>query len=181
MTVPLLILGLGAAFAGVLGVHAFIGEGANEFWGAALVQTREVELYHAMHHDLPEWVHWSTFTVMALGTGIAFLYYMLVPSLPALTARIFRPLYLFLLNKWYFDELYDLIFVRPTFWIANVLWKVGDIGIINGLIDGTAAGVYRVTARTVRLQTGYIYHYAFAMLIGLALLVTWFMFMGGVR
>jgi NADH-quinone oxidoreductase subunit L len=118
---------------------------------------------------------------MAAGTLIAFLYYVLVPSLPALTARVFYPIYVFLLNKWYFDELYDFLFVRPTFWLANVLWKVGDIGIINGLIDGTAAGVYRVTARAVRLQTGYIYHYAFTMLIGLALLVTYFMFMGGGR
>jgi NADH-quinone oxidoreductase subunit L len=180
MYVPLLILGLGAAFAGVLGVHSFIGEGANAFWGASVVQTREVELYHAMH-EVPEWVQWSAFTAMAVGTVVAFLYYVLVPSLPALTARVFYPLYKFLLNKWYFDELYDLIFVRPTFWLANVLWKVGDIGIINGLIDGTAAGVYRVTARAVRLQTGYVYHYAFTMLVGLALLVTYVMFMGGVR
>jgi NADH-quinone oxidoreductase subunit L len=180
MTVPLLLLGLGAAFAGVLAVSSFIGEGANAFWGTAVVQKTEVELYHAMH-ELPVWVHWSTFTVMAAGTLIAFLYYVLVPSLPALTARVFYPIYVFLLNKWYFDELYDFLFVRPTFWLANVLWKVGDIGIINGLIDGTAAGVYRVTARAVRLQTGYIYHYAFTMLIGLALLVTYFMFMGGGR
>ena len=181
MYVPLLVLGLGAAFAGALGIHTFIGEGANAFWGAAVVQTKEVELYHAMHHELPEWVHWSTFTAMAIGTFLPFLYYMLVPSLPAITVRVFYPIYVFLLNKWYIDELYDLIFVRPTFWIANVLWKVGDIGIINGLIDGTAAGVYRVTARAVRLQTGYIYTYAFAMLVGLALFVTYFMFMGGVR
>ena len=73
------------------------------------------------------------------------------------------------------------IFVRPTFWLGNVLWKVGDIKIINGLIDGTAEGVYSVTQRAVRLQTGYIYHYAFAMLIGVALLVSYFMFMGGAR
>jgi NADH-quinone oxidoreductase subunit L len=118
---------------------------------------------------------------MALGTFMPFLYYMLVPSLPAITSRVFYPVYVFLLNKWYIDELYDFIFVRPTFWIANVLWKVGDIGIINGLIDGTAAGVYKVTARAVRLQTGYIYTYAFAMLVGLALFVTYFMFVGGVR
>ncbi len=71
--------------------------------------------------------------------------------------------------------------MRPTFWLGNVLWKVGDINIINGLIDGTAAGVYGVTQRAVRLQTGYIYHYAFAMLIGVALLISYFMFMGGVR
>jgi NADH-quinone oxidoreductase subunit L len=181
MLVALLGLGLGAAFAGALGIHTFIGEGANAFWGSAVVQTKEVELYHAMHNDLPEWVHWSTFTAMALGTFMPFLYYMLVPSLPAITSRVFYPVYVFLLNKWYIDELYDFIFVRPTFWIANVLWKVGDIGIINGLIDGTAAGVYKVTARAVRLQTGYIYTYAFAMLVGLALFVTYFMFAGGVR
>ena len=181
MAVPLLILGLGAAFAGAIGIHTFIGEGANAFWAGAVIQKTEVELYHAMHHDLPEWVHWSTFTAMALGTFLPFLYYKLIPSLPAITAKVFYPIYAFLLNKWYIDELYDFIFVRPCFWIANFLWKVGDIGIINGLIDGTAAGVYRVTQRAVRLQTGYVYHYAFAMLVGVALLVTYFMFMGGAR
>jgi NADH-quinone oxidoreductase subunit L len=118
---------------------------------------------------------------MLSGLALAVLYYVLVPSLPAVTARIFWPIYLFLLNKWYFDELYDLVFVRPTFWLGNVLWKVGDIAIINGLIDGTAAGVYRITSRVVRLQTGYIYHYAFAMLIGLAILITYFTFMSGGR
>lgn len=180
MYVPLLLLGLGAAFAGALGIHTFIGEGANTFWNNAVVQKTEVDLFHEMH-QLPEWVHWSTFTAMAIGTFLPFLYYKLVPSLPNITVRVFYPIYAFLLNKWYFDELYDLIFVRPAFRIANFLWKVGDIGIINGLIDGTAAGVYRVTARAIRLQTGYIYTYAFAMLVGLALLVTYFMFMGGVR
>jgi NADH-quinone oxidoreductase subunit L len=180
MYVPLLCLGFGAAFAGALGVHTFIGGGADTFWNAAVVQKTEVGLYNATQ-DLPEWVRWSTFTAMAVGTFMPFLYYVLVPSLPSITTRVFYPIYVFLLNKWYFDELYDLIFVRPTFWIANVLWKVGDIGIINGLIDGTAAGVYRITARAVRLQTGYIYTYAFAMLVGLALFVTYFMFMGGVR
>jgi NADH-quinone oxidoreductase subunit L len=175
MLVPLVILGLGTAFAGVLGVNAFIGDGAHSFWGSALVQASEA------HHELPEWVAWSAFAAMAVGTLVAFLYYVLVPSLPALTARIFYPLYAFLLNKWYFDELYNLIFVRPTFWLANVLWKVGDIGIINGIIDGTAAGVWLGAQRAVKLQTGYIYHYAFAMLVGLALLITYFMFMAGAR
>ena len=181
MTIPLMCLGFGAAFAGALGIYAFIGEGANAFWNNAVIQKTEVELYQASHHDLPEWVHWSTFTAMALGTFMPFLFYVIAPGLPALTVRIFRPIYLFLLNKWYIDELYNFIFVRPTFWIANVLWKVGDVGIINGLIDGTAAGVYRVTNRVVKLQTGYIYHYAFAMLIGVALILSWFMIMGGAR
>ena len=181
MTIPLMCLGFGAAFAGAIGIYTFIGEGANAFWNNAVVQKTEVELYQAMHHDVPEWVHWSTFTAMAIGTFMPFLFYVIAPGLPALTVRVFRPIYLFLLNKWYFDELYDFIFVRPTFWIANVLWKVGDVGIINGLIDGTAAGVFRVTDRVVKLQTGYIYHYAFAMLIGVALILSWFMIMGGAQ
>ncbi len=180
MTVPLMILAFGAVFAGILGLNSFIGDGANAFWGTAVVPTPHGEL-HGAEAELPVWVEWSAFAAMAVGTLVAFLYYVLVPSLPALTARIFYPLYVFLLNKWYFDELYDRIFVRPTFWLGNALWKLGDIGIINGLIDGTAAGVYRITGRAVRLQTGYIYHYAFAMLVGLALLMTYFIFLGGVR
>jgi NADH-quinone oxidoreductase subunit L len=117
---------------------------------------------------------------MLCGFLLSYLYYILVPSLPALTARLFKPLYLFLLNKWYFDELYDYIFVRPTFWLGRVLWKGGDGKIIDGLgPDGIASRVLWTTGRIVKLQTGYVYHYAFAMLIGVALLVTWFMFYSG--
>ena len=152
----------------------------QEFWGKAIFNGEHNHILHALH-EVPNWVPWAPTIAMAAGFVIAYLYYIAVPSLPALTARAFRPLYLFFLNKWYFDELYDCIFVRPTFWLGNVLWKVGDIKIINGLIDGTAEGVYSVTQRAVRLQTGYIYHYAFAMLIGVALLVSYFMFMGGAR
>ena len=101
--------------------------------------------------------------------------------LPAATARVFRPLYLFLLNKWYFDELYDWLFVRPALRLGRILWKEGDGAIIDGLgPDGIASRVIWTTGRVVKLQTGYVYHYAFAMLIGVALLVTWFMFYGGV-
>jgi NADH-quinone oxidoreductase subunit L len=116
------------------------------------------------------------------GFALAYLYYIAVPSLPAATARAFRPLYLFLLNKWYFDELYDWLFVRPAFWIGRVLWKGGDGKIIDGLgPDGVASRVLWTTGRVVRLQTGYVYHYAFAMLIGVALIVTAFMFGGSWR
>jgi hypothetical protein len=117
---------------------------------------------------------------MIAGLGLAYLYYILVPSLPALTAKVFKPIYLFLLNKWYFDELYDFIFVRPTFWLGRLLWKQGDGAIIDRLgPDGIASRVLWTTGRIVKLQTGYVYHYAFAMLIGVALFVTWFMFYGG--
>lgn len=117
---------------------------------------------------------------MAGGFAAAVLMYFLIPTLPELFARIFRPLYLFLLNKWYFDELYDLIFTRPAKWIGRQLWKIGDGRIIDGLgPDGVAARVIDVTNRVIRLQSGYVYHYAFAMLIGVALLITYFMFMSG--
>jgi NADH-quinone oxidoreductase subunit L len=177
--VPLAVLALGAVVAGAA-TPFFIGEGQHEFWGKAIFNGEHNHILHAMH-EVPAWVPWAATIAMAAGFVIAYLYYIVAPSLPAATAKAFRPLYLFFLNKWYFDELYDRIFVRPTFWLGNFLWKVGDIKIINGLIDGTAEAVYGVTQRTVRIQTGYIYHYAFAMLIGLALLVSYVMFMGGPR
>ncbi len=179
MLVPLAILAFGAVAAGAA-TPFFVGGAEADFWGKALFESADNHILHAMH-EVPDWVSWAPTIAMAVGTLLAVIYYILVPALPAFTARVFRPLYLFLLNKWYFDELYDAIFVKPTFWLGNFLWKVGDIAIINGIIDGTAAGVYRVTARAVRLQTGYIYHYAFTMLVGLALLISYFMFMSGGR
>ena len=95
-------------------------------------------------------------------------------------ARSTTLLYQFLLNKWYFDELYDFIFVRPALWLGRLFWKGGDGCVIDGFgPDGVSARVLDVTRNVVRLQTGYLYHYAFAMLIGAAALITWFMFAGG--
>ena len=130
-------------------------------------------------HDVPEWVMWAPFIAMLTGFVIAYAYYIAVPSLPAATAKAFRPLYLFLLNKWYFDELYNYIFVKPAFALGRLFWKGGDGAIIDGTIDGTAAGVGKITNRVVKLQTGYVYHYAFAMLIGVALLLTYFTYVNG--
>ena len=138
---------------------------------------RHNHVLHAMH-DVPEWVSYSSFVAMLIGFAIAWLYYIRAPWLPAATARAFKPLYLFLLNKWYFDELYDLIFVRPAFAIGRFLWKGGDGAVIDGAIDGTAATVGRITGRVVKLQTGYVYNYAFAMLIGVAALLTWLTYNG---
>jgi NADH-quinone oxidoreductase subunit L len=97
--------------------------------------------------------------------------------MPVELARQHQMLYQFLLNKWYFDELYDFLFVRPMKRVSYFLWKVGDGKIIDGLgPDGVSARVLDVTRNVVKLQTGYLYHYAFAMLIGVAGLITWFMF-----
>jgi len=107
--------------------------------------------------------------------------YILRPEKPAEIAAQHGLLYRFLLNKWYFDELYDAIFVRPAMWIGRTFWKVGDGRIIDGLgPDGVSSRVLDVAGRVVRLQTGFVYHYAFAMLIGVAALITWYL-LGGVR
>src|SRR3546814_1777245 len=99
---------------------------------------------------------------------------MAAPGLPAKAAQALRPLYLFSLNKWYFDELYDRIFVRPAHAIGHGLWKGGDGAIIDGLGPaGVAATTQGASRRTSALQSGYVYHYAFAMLIGVVALITW--------
>jgi NADH-quinone oxidoreductase subunit L len=178
MLVPLLVLAAGAVFAGVAFSYFFIGGGYEDFWRTALFEAPGKDIRHHMH-EVPEWVLWAPTLAMLSGLGLAVLYYVLAPWLPAATARTFRPVYLFLLNKWYFDELYDRIFVRPAFAIGRLLWKGVDGAVIDGTIDGTAKGVLWGTGRIVRLQTGYVYHYAFAMLIGVAALLTYFILAGG--
>jgi len=179
MRIVLAALALGSIAAGFAFQHYFIGGGYKEFWGRALFEGQNNHIMHAMH-EVPEWVAWAPTTAMLAGFGLSYLYYILVPSLPDLTARLFKPIYLFFLNKWYFDELYDWLLVRPAFWLGRLLWKRGDGTVIDGLgPDGVANRVLWTTGRIVKLQTGYIYHYAFAMLIGVALIITWFMFYAG--
>src|SRR6201997_2902408 len=103
------------------------------------------------------------------GFGLAHLFSIARPSLPVELARSQPLLYNFLLNKWYFDELYDFIFVRPAKWLGYTLWKKGDGWLIDGFgPDGVSARVLDITRNVVKIQTGYLYHYAFAMLIGAA-------------
>ena len=115
-------------------------------------------------------------TVAVIGIAVAYALYVVDPRLPARLALQFRALYLFLLNKWYFDELYDWLFVRPAMMIGGGLWKSGDGAVIDGLgPDGVAAVTRDLARQASRLQTGYLYHYAFAMMIGLVVLVTWYL------
>ncbi|MEZ5849410.1 MAG: NADH-quinone oxidoreductase subunit L [Hyphomicrobiaceae bacterium] len=182
MLVPLFVLAAGAVLAGVVFSGSFIGHGYKEFWGKALVEgTRQP--HHARHARDPGVGGLGAVRRHAVRSGAGLhVYYIAVPSLPAATARAFKPVYLFLLNKWYFDELYDVLFVRSAKAIGRFLWKGGDGAVIDGAIDGTASTVGKITGRVVKLQTGYVYHYAFAMLIGLAALITWFTLgFGGVR
>jgi NADH-quinone oxidoreductase subunit L len=177
MTGPLVVLAAGAVLAGMLWYGVFYyGEEQAEFWKGAVVYGAENHILHAMH-EVPTWVKLSPFVAMLVGLAVAYQFYIANPSAPRELAARHEPLYKFLLNKWYFDELYDLIFVRPAKWLGRFLWKEGDGRVIDGLgPDGIAARVQDVTARVVRLQTGYLYHYAFVMMIGVAALITWTMF-----
>ena len=176
MTIPLYVLSFGALFAGILFEGRFIGEGYGEFWKNALFTGPDNHILHAMH-EISGLVKYAPTLMMAIGFAIAYWFYIAAPEVPKRLAAEQPILYRFLLNKWYFDELYDFLFVRPVKWIGRFLWKKGDGWLIDGFgPDGVSARVVDVTNRVVRLQTGYVYHYAFAMLIGVAALVTWMMF-----
>ncbi|MER8696848.1 NADH-quinone oxidoreductase subunit L [Mesorhizobium opportunistum] len=175
MLVPLFILAAGALFAGIIFHNSFIGEGYAEFWKASLFTLPDNHILHEIH-ELPLWVELSPFIAMLIGLALAWKFYIRSPEMPVNLAAQHRGLYAFLLNKWYFDELYDFLFVRPAKRLGHLLWKTGDGTIIDGLgPDGISARVVDVTNRVVKLQTGYLYHYAFAMLIGVAAFVTWMM------
>jgi NADH-quinone oxidoreductase subunit L len=179
MLIPIGVLAAGSILSGFPFRELFAGHGVEEFFRDSIkMNPHIIEDMEQMHPLLG----WLPFLMMVLGLGVAYLFYIRRPYLPVELARQQPLLYQFLLNKWYFDELYDLIFVRPAKWIGRFLWKVGDGTIIDGFgPDGVSAWVLDVTRNVVRLQTGYLYHYAFAMLIGVAGLITWFMFGLGVQ
>ncbi|HUE63823.1 MAG TPA: NADH-quinone oxidoreductase subunit L [Rhizomicrobium sp.] len=169
MLVPLAVLAVGAAFAGMAFTHYFLGEGAQAFWNASIFVRIGAE------GELPVWVELAPLTVTIIGFAVAYYYYILHPDLPRRLAARKGMLYLFLYNKWYFDELYDFLFVRPAMRLGRFLWKRGDGTVIDGLgPDGIAARVLDASRGAVRLQSGYIYHYALAMLLGVVALATWF-------
>lgn len=125
-------------------------------------------------HEVPKWVKWSPFFAMLLGFVTAYWFYIVNPSLPRRLAENQRYLYLFLLNKWYFDEIYDFLFIRPAQWLGRFLWKRGDGAVIDGGINGLAMGVIPFITRLAgRAQSGYIFTYAFAMVLGIVLFITW--------
>jgi NADH-quinone oxidoreductase subunit L len=139
---------------------------------------------HVIHeaHEAPKWVKVSPFIAMVLGFALAWLFYIKRTDLPGRLAAQQRPLYLFLLNKWYFDELYDFIIVRPAKWLGSFLWKRGDGDVIDGSINGVALGIIPFFTRLAgRVQSGYLFHYAFAMVMGIVILVTWMTLFGGAK
>ena len=179
MLIPLYFLAAGAILSGMLFVHYFIGDGHQAFWGTAIFMGPENHILDALHH-VPTWVKIAPIVAGVVGIFVAWLFYIKRKDMPVTLAKSHHEVYLFLLNKWYFDELYDLIFVRPAKWLGRVFWKGGDGRIIDGYgPDGLATLVMNIARRASALQTGYLYHYAFAMLIGVAVLITWYYTTGG--
>ncbi len=176
MLIPLGFLALGSIAAGFPFKEVFAGHGVEHFFRESLGFAKTNQVLENIHH-VPLHIAVLPTVMMALGFVIAWHFYIRRPDIPVELARQHDFLYRFLLNKWYFDELYDVIFVRPAKWIGRALWKGGDGWLIDGFgPDGVSARVLDVTRNVVRLQTGYLYHYAFAMLIGAAVFITWFMF-----
>jgi len=131
-------------------------------------------------HHAPVWVKVSPFVAMVLGFLVSFWFYIVNPALPKRWAEVQQPLYLFLLNKWYFDEIYDALFVRPAKALGRFLWSRGDGAVIDGSINGIAMGIVPMLTRIAgRAQSGYIFTYAFAMVVGIAVLITWMTLTGG--
>ncbi len=183
---PLVVLAIGAALAGMIFFGDFVGGGGSMagFWGGSAASPYAPFLKafaesHAIHaaHESPFWVKAAPFVVAIAGIALAYQMYIRDPAMPQRLVARFRGLYLFLLNKWYFDELYDALFVRPAQFLGYGFWKAGDGAVIDGVgPDGVSAVTLDMARRAGRLQTGYVYHYAFAMLIGVVLLISWYLF-----
>jgi NADH-quinone oxidoreductase subunit L len=178
MLVPLALLAIGSLAAGYPVLALFTGHGADSFFHEALKLVTADKLYEEAE-KLPLSVTLSPTVMMIGGFLVAWYFYIRRPEAPKELARHQQVLYQFLLNKWYFDEIYDFLLVRPMMWLGRLLWKGGDGFIIDGFgPDGVSARVLDLTRSVIRLQTGYLYHYAFAMLIGVAIAITGFMFYG---
>ncbi len=175
MLIPLYILAVGAVVAGYVGYESFVGHHMNEFWRESILVLPAHNSIEAAHH-VPVWVKVLPIVVGLVGIGVAYGLYIRNPQIPGEIAARWQRLYQFLVNLWYFDELYEAIFTRPSFKLGWAFWKKGDEATIDGLgADNLAANTLRLAQRAGALQTGYVYPDAVAMLIGVVVLVTWFL------
>lgn len=168
MLIPIILLAVGAVFAGWAFVEKFVGEERNEFWKGAIFNAPTNHVLEHAHHS-PEWLLWAPLVVSTLGLLIAWYVYIRREGLGARIAANKGLVWGFLYNKWYFDELYEATFVRGAKFLGDIFWKVGDQKIIDGLgPDGVSALSSEIGRRAGGFQTGYVYHYAFVMLLGVA-------------
>ncbi len=173
MLLPLLVLSVGAVASGYVFAERFIGPERAEFWNGAIFTAASNHVLDAIRTP-PDWLVWTPLAITAVGFLAAWWAYVLKEGIGARIAARGGPLHAFLYNKWYFDELYDLIFVKGAKALGDLFWKGGDQKIIDGLgPDGVSAVSYLTGKEVGRIQTGYVYHYAFVMLLGVAGLLTW--------
>ncbi|MDD7970140.1 NADH-quinone oxidoreductase subunit L [Roseinatronobacter alkalisoli] len=183
MLIPLAVLAIGSVLAGMVFYGPFFGSTGqvSEYFGAAIFLAEGNNLVSEAHY-VPAWVKVSPFVAMLLGLGLAWLFYIRDTSLPGRLSDTFPGAYQFLLNKWYFDEAYDFLFVRPAKAVGQFLWKKGDGKVIDGGINGLAMGIIPFITRIAgRAQSGYVYHYAFAMVLGIVVIVTYVTLAGGAQ
>ena len=174
MLFPLFILSIFTIFSGVYFVDYFMYHDYQYLWQSSIYLSENNHVIESIHY-VPKWVKYSPLVMMVIGLITAIIFYLLYPKVPKFLSSQFNPLYKFLLNKWYFDEIYEFIFVKNISRIGNLLSNFGDKRIIDGLgPDGISLRVMDIAKQISRIQTGYIYHYAFAMLIGLMLFITYF-------
>jgi len=174
MLFPLVILSILTIFSGIYFADYFMSHDYQFLWQSSIYLSENNHVIESIHY-VPKWVKYSPLVMMILGLIIASIFYLIYPNIPKFLSTQFNPLYRFLLNKWYFDEIYELIFVKNISKFGNFLSNFGDKRVIDGLgPDGISIRVMDIAKQISRIQTGYIYHYAFAMLIGLMIFITYF-------
>ncbi len=173
MLIPLFILAIGAVFSGWYFYNDFVGYNWKEFWGDSILISEKHKAFKLAHY-VPLWVKYIPIFLAILGILCAYLFYIVNPNLPKILSKKFSPIYNLFYNKWYFDELYDYLFVKSFIKFGNFFWKKGDEGTIDRFgPNGISNLVKNISSKSIIIQSGYIYHYAFAMLIGLVVLITW--------
>tara|TARA_B100000123_G_scaffold84562_1_gene61072 strand:+ start:1536 stop:3467 length:1932 start_codon:yes stop_codon:yes gene_type:complete len=173
MLIPLFVLALGAIFSGWYFYNDFVGYNWKEFWGNSIFISEKHKAFKLAHY-VPLWVKYLPIFLAILGILCAYLFYILNPNLPKILSKKVSLIYNLFFNKWYFDELYDYLFVKSFIKFGNYFWKKGDEGTIDRFgPNGISKLVKNISSKSIIIQSGYIYHYAFAMLIGLVVLITW--------
>ena len=173
MLIPLFVLALGAIFSGWYFYNDFVGYNWKEFWGNSIFISEKHKAFKLAHY-VPLWVKYLPIFLAILGILCAYLFYILNPNLPKILSKKVSLIYNLFFNKWYFDELYDYLFVKSFIKFGNYFWKKGDEGTIDRFgPNGISNLVKNISSKSIIIQSGYIYHYAFAMLIGLVVLITW--------
>ncbi|WP_339914470.1 NADH-quinone oxidoreductase subunit L [uncultured Brevundimonas sp.] len=168
MLVPLVLLSIGAIAAGFVFAPYFVGEGQVEFWRGAVFNSATNHVIHESH-SVPTWVVLAPLVFTLLGTLIAFWVYVVKEGMARRMADRGGVVHAFLYNKWYFDELYDFVFVKGARALGDLFWKIGDVKLIDGLgPNGAAWASLKSAGRLSKIQSGYVYHYAFVMLLGVA-------------